>query len=190
MVWDMPTDRRELFLTFDDGPIPGVTERALDLLKAHGAKATFFCVGQNVARHPEIFERIRREGHAVGNHTHRHLDGWRTPRITYLRDYIEAQELIGSSLFRPPYGRLRPELAAAISRKSTVVMWGVLSGDFDVRRSARDCTRNCLQHAQPGSVVVFHDSVKAESRMLPTLEACLRSWTTAEYRFSAIQQRP
>lgn len=169
-LWRMPVSAEApaVYLSFDDGPCPGVTEDVLELLSGHGARATFFCVGSNVATHPLLFNRIRKEGHAVGNHTHRHLDGWRTRTDIYLEDVREASRHIGAGLFRPPYGRIRPGQAARIAASDPAmrtVMWSLLSGDFDTRLDPRRCADQLLERIRPGDIVVFHDSLKAAPRM-------------------------
>ena len=178
VLWRMPVsaDAPSVYLTFDDGPCPGVTEEVLDLLAGHGARGTFFCVGSNVAAHPLLFERIRKEGHVVGNHTHRHLDGWRTGTDSYLEDVREAAQLIGGGLFRPPYGRIRPGQVARIKSLDSsmrTVMWSLLSGDFDTRLDPQRCADQVLKRIRPGDIVVFHDSLKAAPRIRHALPRVL-----------------
>jgi peptidoglycan/xylan/chitin deacetylase (PgdA/CDA1 family) len=177
--WRMPAapEAPAVYLTFDDGPCPGVTERVLDLLAATGARATFFCVGANVAAHPALFDRVRREGHAVGNHTHRHLDAWKTRGSSYLADIREAQALIGTAIFRPPYGHTTPALVRRLQSPSDplrTIMWSLLSGDFDTRLDPRRCADQVLSRIRPGDIVVFHDSRKAAPRLLEALPPVLR----------------
>jgi peptidoglycan/xylan/chitin deacetylase (PgdA/CDA1 family) len=174
----MPVSDRSpaVYLTFDDGPCPGVTEEVLDRLRENGARATFFCVGSNVVAHPRLFDRIHAEGHAVGNHTHRHLDGWRTDPERYVQDVREASQHIGGRLFRPPYGRIRPGLPRRLSAPALslqTVMWSLLSGDFDPRLSPQRCAEEVLRRIRPGDIVVFHDSLKAAPRMRHTLPLVL-----------------
>ncbi len=162
-----------MYLTFDDGPHEAATPFVLDVLKQHDAKGSFFCIGKNVVAHPELYRRIREEGHAVGNHTYNHLNGWKTENDAYLEDVAKAAAVIDSGLFRPPYGRISRyqarHLSQAMDREAKLVMWSVLSGDFDPRISGEQCLRNVLRNVKPGSVVVFHDSAKA----MPLLEYTL-----------------
>lgn len=154
-----------MHLTFDDGPHPKWTPFVLDLLQQHGQKATFFCVGDNILRHPDLFARIRREGHSWGNHTMHHDSGWTTGTFAYLRSHLACDALTGSGLFRPPYGRLTKAQARAIGRRDRIVMWDVLTGDFDRRRTAEVCLEATVQALRPGSIVVMHDSEKAGPRL-------------------------
>ncbi|MBS1783598.1 MAG: polysaccharide deacetylase family protein [Bacteroidetes bacterium] len=174
LVWKMPRTPA-VYLTFDDGPHPEATPLVLDLLKKYQAKATFFCIGKNVALYPDLFQRIKDEGHTFGNHTYNHLNGWRNENSVYLQNILKAQRLIPSSLFRPPYGRIKLSQARILSKRKapwTVYMWDVLSGDFDTTLSPSDCINNVIENAEQGSIIVFHDSEKALPRMkeaLPTL---------------------
>lgn len=175
-LWELPAGNGDVYLTFDDGPDPDVTPFVLDTLRDAGAKATFFCIGRNVETHPHLYERILSEGHAVGNHTHTHPDGWRTSVRKYLEDVAKAASVIDSPLFRPPYGRIRGSQLRglhAMSPKTTVVMWTLLSGDFDTRLSKERCLENVSNHMAPGSIVTFHDSRKAEERLRHALPRVL-----------------
>ena len=163
-IWEIAEQRPIVYLTFDDGPDPGVTPFVLDQLAHYDMHATFFCIGKNVEAHPEVYARILSEGHRTGNHTHHHLNGWKTDDDTYLADISRAASLIDSDLFRPPYGRIGSGQLRRLRHLSPVmrpVMWSVLSGDFDPGISPARCIRNVLDHARPGSVITFHDSEKA-----------------------------
>lgn len=163
-IWEIAEQRPIVYLTFDDGPDPVVTPFVLDQLANYGMHATFFCIGKNVEAHPDVYARILREGHRTGNHTHHHLNGWKTDDDTYLADISRAARLIDSDLFRPPYGRIGSGQLRRLRHLSPVmrpVMWSVLSGDFDPGISPARCIRNVLDHARPGSVITFHDSEKA-----------------------------
>lgn len=166
-------------LTFDDGPHPEWTPFVLDALSGTPHKATFFCVGDNVLRHPDVFRRIQEEGHAWGNHTMRHESGWRTGLFAYLRSHVQCEQLTQSGLFRPPYGRMTKAQARAISKRNQVVMWDVLTGDFDVKRSWQDCLDSTVKAMRPGSIVVMHDSEKAAARLTQLLPALLAHMETA-----------
>ncbi len=183
----MPEEKREVYLTFDDGPIPEVTEFVLDTLKQYEAKGTFFCLGKNVAAHPGLYKRILNEGHAVGNHTHNHLNGWKVPSDEYLEDVRLAEAHIQSPLFRPPYGRIRNAQADAIGKKYRVVMWDVLSYDFNKEISPERCLKNVTENTRNGSIVVFHDSVKAWQNLNYTLPRCLDYFKTSGMSFGLIE---
>jgi peptidoglycan/xylan/chitin deacetylase (PgdA/CDA1 family) len=162
-----------VYLTFDDGPHPDITPWVLDVLRTHGAKATFFVVGSRVQRYPEVMERMRSEGHAIGNHTMTHPDGWLTPVTAYMDEFRRCAELTGATLFRPPYGRITPTQYRNIAPHARVVMWDVLSADFDSKCSPDRCVTNVLDNVRPGSIIVFHDSQKAWPRLEKALPAVL-----------------
>ncbi len=173
-------------LTFDDGPHPEWTPFVLDQLGERGQKATFFCVGDNIQRHPALFDRIRKEGHAWGNHTMRHESGWNTSHFTYLRSYLECEGLTSSGLFRPPYGRITQRQARAISAQGKVVMWNLLTGDFDRRRSGESCLNSTLRNLKPGSIAVMHDSEKAGPRLRVLLPGILRHLDASHLKSEAL----
>jgi len=173
-VWRIPTTQKEIFLSFDDGPHPTITPIVLDMLAAHGAKASFFCIGDRVKRFPDIYQRIIDEGHAVGNHSFHHLNGWKTNDDDYWNDVENAAKVIDSSLFRPPYGRMKGSQARAISAKGLkTIMWTVLSGDYDKKIGPAGCAKRVLNKIEPGFIFLFHDSEKAEKNMLFALEKLL-----------------
>jgi peptidoglycan/xylan/chitin deacetylase (PgdA/CDA1 family) len=174
LIWDIKTDSDEVFLTFDDGPHPEITPEVLDLLDEFGATATFFCIGSNVNKYPKVYQEILDRGHRTGNHTFDHPKGWNTRDYSYLRSYLLCSTLVDSMLFRPPYGRISRNQAAAIRRRSQIIMWDVLSGDFDHRTTKEKCLYNVVNYMKPGSIVVFHDSDKARERMLYSLLGTLR----------------
>ncbi|MBL7718991.1 MAG: polysaccharide deacetylase family protein [Flavipsychrobacter sp.] len=180
VIWSMPEgDQPTVYLTFDDGPHPTATPFILDQLKQYGAKATFFCIGKNVQEHPELYQRIAAEGHAAGNHTHNHMNGWKTTTRRYIRNILKGALHIQSKAFRPPYGRITLTQVRTLHRNNPdwkIYMWDVLSGDFDTAIDGAKCAENVLNNIEPGSIVVFHDSDKAWERMsyaLPlVLEHC------------------
>lgn len=173
LTWDFHSRPKEVFLTFDDGPTPGVTERVLDILGHCGAGASFFCIGRNAERNPELIRRIRSEGHTIGNHTYSHLNGLKTNNRNYFKDIQLASTLIPSSLFRPPYGMIRPSQVRCLQDFYTIIMWDVMSYDYDARITSEQCLNNVLINIRPGSIVVFHDSLKAAERMLSALPRVL-----------------
>lgn len=181
-------DSKTIYLTFDDGPIPEVTPWVLDTLKAYQAKATFFCVGDNVRKHLEVFQRILTEGHQVGNHTYHHLSGWNTDNIPYFHDVRKCARMVKSNLFRPPYGRLKPQQVQFLQRHYKIIMWDVLSADFDQDTTPEQCWTNVQSHAQPGSIVVFHDSVKAFKNLQYTLPRCLEFFRNSGFDFKIINE--
>ncbi|MET0635833.1 MAG: polysaccharide deacetylase family protein [Chitinophagaceae bacterium] len=169
-TWDIPSKGKDVYLTFDDGPHPVATPFVLDELKKAGAQASFFCIGKNVVAEPVLYRRILDEGHTVGNHTYNHLNGWKTGNMVYLKDVAEAGKYIDSDLFRPPYGRIgrfqASALANALKKPNVkVVMWDVLSGDFDTSLTGEQCLRNIVLNIRPGSIVIMHDSQKAFERL-------------------------
>jgi peptidoglycan/xylan/chitin deacetylase (PgdA/CDA1 family) len=169
-VWAIPNTENKIYLTFDDGPIPQVTEWVLEELKKYNVKATFFCIGDNIEKHPEIFKKVLGEGHAIGNHTFNHLNGWKTTTETYLENFDRCKESIQqfaisnltSKIFRPPYGKIKRSQAKAIRKSGyKIIMWDVLSVDFDPTLSREKCLQNVLSNVESGSIIVFHDSIKA-----------------------------
>jgi len=174
LTWDVP-ETDAIFLTFDDGPVPGVTDKVLDMLAASEVKATFFCIGHNEKHPAELYRRILDEGHAVGNHTFHHLNGWRSNDETYLEDVEKCADLVSSRLFRPPYGRIGYRQMQLLKQQYRIIMWDVLSGDFDELLTADDCANNVLSGMRGGSIIVWHDSEKAAPRMLPALERVLHT---------------
>lgn len=183
VVWNKPTNEKILYLTFDDGPTPEVTSSVLDLLSSYQAKATFFCIGENVKKHPTIYKRIQSEGHSIGNHTHTHPNSWKVNSDFFLNDVEEASKVINSTLFRPPYGKLTPRTLFSLRNKYQIIMWDVISGDFDEKVSAEQVQRNVIKNATNGSIIVFHDSVKAAPRMLEVLPKILKHFTESGYSF-------
>jgi peptidoglycan/xylan/chitin deacetylase (PgdA/CDA1 family) len=186
-VWTIPTKDREVFITFDDGPIPDLTPWVLDQLALFGFKATFFCVGDNVRKNPDIFERILQEGHMVGNHTFHHLNGWHTENEAYLKDVAMCDELHNTPLFRPPYGKIRPGQSMALKHHKNIVMWDVLSGDFDNNISSEKCLSNVMDNYAPGSIIVFHDNIKAKEKLKFTLPVFLKHLSDNDFVSSNLE---
>jgi peptidoglycan/xylan/chitin deacetylase (PgdA/CDA1 family) len=184
-VWSIDTKEKILYLTFDDGPDPRATPFVLDQLKKHGAKATFFCIGRNTANYPELYQRIIAEGHATGNHTFHHLNGFKTANSDYISNVIQAASLIHSRLFRPPYGRLKSAQARRL-RDYKIIMWDVLSGDFDKGLPSETCLRTVIQKSSPGSIIVFHDSEKSMSKIEYVLPLVLEKFSEKGYRFEKL----
>ncbi len=189
LVWQIDTLQKELYLTFDDGPHKTVTPFVLDTLKQFDAKATFFCIGKNVDGNKELYKRIIEERHSVGNHTHNHLNGWKNSNYYYIKNIAVASERIGSTLFRPPYGRIRKSQIKSLQMpdsKLKIIMWSVLSGDFDISITGEKCLRNVLKHSRQGSIIVFHDSEKAFERLQYALPKTLEHFSKLGYQFKSL----
>lgn len=187
-LWHFSRKQKTLYLTFDDGPIPEVTPWVLQQLKDFNAKATFFCIGHNIQKHPEIFERLTAEGHRVGNHTFNHLNASKTSFSEYIANTEKAANHFKTPfLFRPPYGKLDNAKANALLKKGyKIVMWDVLSADFDPKITPEECLNNVLKNTQNGSIVIFHDSLKAEEKLRYTLPKVLEYYTEKGVAFKAI----
>jgi peptidoglycan-N-acetylglucosamine deacetylase len=190
LVWNIDTKNKELYLTFDDGPHETATPFVLDQLKKYNAKATFFCLGKNVKQHPEIYTRILNEEHAVGNHTFNHLNGFKTKRSIYIDDVEQAAQFINSKLFRPPYGRITPFTSKVLHKNYgyTIIMWEVLSGDFDITISPEKALANVADKASEGSIIVFHDSAKALTALSYALPKVLEIFTEQGFVFKSLPQ--
>ncbi|SOD15475.1 polysaccharide deacetylase family protein [Pedobacter xixiisoli] len=203
LIWNKDTKEKIVYLTFDDGPIPNVTDFVLNTLKSFDVKATFFCIGDNIQKHPQVFERIKREGHAIGNHTYNHLKGWKTENETYINNFWKCQELTNTNLFRPPYGRIKKsqikdlvkscELRVMVNTQPTthnqkldIVMWDVLSGDFDINLAPEKCYENVISKTRNGSIIVFHDSLKAWERLEYALPKSIESLLKKGFRFETL----
>lgn len=185
MVWRKKTDNI-IYLTFDDGPVPGPTEFVLDTLSQFKISATFFCVGENAKTNFHIFKRISDEGHATGNHTYNHLNGWKTGNVKFLDNVKKCEEVFTSKMFRPPYGRLKPAQFRKLKEKYKIVMWDVLTGDYDNRISPEECLRRTIKASRPGSIVVFHDSYKAFPTMQKVLPEYIRIMSEHGYAFDKL----
>lgn len=186
--WNVPNQDKVIYLTFDDGPIPEVTPWVVDLLAEYEAKATFFCVGDNVRKHPDVFNYVLNAGHEVGNHTMNHLNGWTTENIEFFHNIRHCARLVNSELFRPPYGKLTPKQGQFIQRHYEIVMWDILSGDFDRKLSSEQVWQNVKRNIEPGSIVVFHDSIKAQKHLRYALPKTLAYFSSKGYRFEAISK--
>lgn len=186
LIWSMP-ETDSVYLTFDDGPTPGVTEFILDRLAEYDAKATFFCLGKNAEQHPHLFRMIVEGGHRIGNHTYSHQKGWNMSLERYLEDVDFANGLLRSDLFRPPYGRITPMQARRIGERYHIVMWDVLSRDYSQFVSPRSCLHNVTRHVRGGSIVAFHDSVKSFRNMRYALPRTLEKIRQMGLKCKAIE---
>ncbi|MEN8158102.1 MAG: polysaccharide deacetylase family protein [Bacteroidota bacterium] len=173
MTWNFYGDHRDVFLTFDDGPTPGVTPWVVERLEEAGAKATFFCLGRNVDKHPQLLKQILSAGHTVGNHSYSHLKGFRASVKHYMEDIHLAANLIDSKLFRPPYGRILPRQTKAVAEQYKIIMWDVLSRDYNTHLSGERVLQNVIRSVRPGSIIVFHDSDRASDNLYHALPRTL-----------------
>lgn len=200
LVWDKYSNEKMIYLTFDDGPVTDVTKWVLDQLKEYDAKATFFCVGNNAEKQPDIFQQIIQQGHSTGNHTYNHLNGWKTPVKKYLADVEKCAVLLYSKLpitdyrlpitdyrlFRPPYGTLRPSQYSILKTQYSIIMWDVISGDFDQKLSKEKCLAKSIHYTRKGTIIGFHDSYKAEKKLKYVLPRYLKHFASEGYRFEAL----
>jgi len=182
----IPSDEKIIYLTFDDGPIPEVTPLVIDILEERNIKATFFCVGDNVKKYPEIFTQVMKAGHIIGSHTFHHLNGWKTPPAEYYEDVMRCEELFRTNLFRPPYGKLSPSQYFLLRKKYKIILWSVLSGDYRSANTKKKCLSTVLTHTGSGSIVVFHDSLKAKDNMLFALPRFIDYFLSKGYRFASL----
>jgi len=201
-IWRFSLDAKEIYLTFDDGPTPEITDFVLEELKKYDAKASFFCIGKNIQKHPDIFKRILLDKHTIGNHTQQHLNGWKTKKIPYIHNILACEHTIldtlekvqeagmktqGAKLFRPPYGKIKRSQAKELDRKGyRIIMWDVLSADFDTDISNEKCLQNVLKNTKNGSIIVLHDSVKASKKIRFVLPKILKEFSKKGFVFKAI----
>jgi len=187
LIWQVKTMDKTVYLTFDDGPIPEVTDEILEILGKYNAKATFFCVGENVKRYHGIYGRILEKGHSTGNHTHHHLKGWSTNYADYMNDIREAGQFIDSGLFRPPYGLMTYKQAKTLSKEFKVIMWSVLTRDYDPVISQEECLQTSLEGLKSGAIIVFHDNLKAREKVLYALPRLLEYMEREGYRSEKLE---
>ncbi|WP_299098634.1 polysaccharide deacetylase family protein [uncultured Winogradskyella sp.] len=204
-IWNINTKNKEIYLTFDDGPTPEITNWVLDLLNKFDAKATFFCIGSNIDKHPDIFNTIIKEGHSIGNHTYNHLKGWKHKTKVYLNDIEDTQALINRNislitnkdanslsrvkLFRPPYGKFKSKQSKLIQNLGyKIILWDVLSYDWDKSISEEACLNNVITAAKEGSIIVFHDSIKAFPNLKYALPKVLEHFSNQGFRFKRINE--
>ncbi|OEK01762.1 polysaccharide deacetylase [Roseivirga sp. 4D4] len=190
LVWNIPNSEKKIFLTFDDGPIPGLTEWVIQTLDAYKIKSTFFCVGENIKKHPDVFSKLLEAGHSIGNHTHHHLNGRMVSTGDYLDDILLCDEALNientsTDLFRPPYGRLKTSQRNSLKHKR-IVMWDVLSKDYDGSLKPEDILRGTIKATQPGSIVVFHDNLKAETNLKAVLPKYIDHFLSIGYQFEQL----
>lgn len=183
LIWKENVTSKEIYLTFDDGPHPNITPKILNILAQYDAKACFFCVGENVQRYPDTFQSVLTAGHQVGNHTFNHMQGWKVPNDVYLENIEKCNKLVHSRFFRPPYGKIKPSQVKKLKENYNIVMWTVITHDYDSNYDSEVCLKKAIQKTRPGDVVVFHDSVKAEKNVLYVLPKFLEYFSGLGYRF-------
>ena len=195
-IWKIPTEKKEIFLTFDDGPIPEITEFVLEQLDRYKAKATFFCIGGNIEKYPEIFQKVINQQHTIGNHTYNHVRGWDVKKEYYLDNFKKCETAILSqipnpksqipNLFRPPFGRIKRSQAKEIIKTHKIIMWDVLTGDYDPNLSKERVLSKVLKHTEQGSIVLFHDSIKASNNMMYALPRFLEHFSEQGFSFKSL----
>ncbi len=187
LIWRVPTSRREVFLTFDDGPIPEVTTNVLAILRKYNVKATFFCVGENVLNNPEVYKQLIEEGHKTGNHTFHHVKAWKTAHSSYLSEVEQCNQLVKSNLFRPPHGQINRKIARELNKNYKVILWSVITGDYDKNLSGEQCLKNAVKFTRPGAIIVFHDSLKAFERLEYALPLYIEFCINEGYTFGILE---
>lgn len=186
-LWRIKTEQKSVFLTFDDGPTPEVTDWVIETLSLFNAKATFFCLGKNVEEHPPLFQQLIKSGHSIGNHSFAHEDGWQTNKQVYLNSVLKAGQHIESKWFRPPYGKIKRTQAAALLKQGfKIVMWDVVSGDFNENFSVNQSIQLLLKNTRPGSILVFHDSHKAFPKLKEILPLVMTQLQKQGYSFEVL----
>jgi peptidoglycan-N-acetylglucosamine deacetylase len=187
-TWHKSRTEKKIYVTFDDGPIPEVTEWVLDVLQQYNATATFFCVGDNIRKHPQIYEQVKHAGHRIGNHTFNHLNGWKTSEHVYLDNVKKFQMVAGEEvhLFRPPYGKITRRQSSIIRGTHQIIMWDVLSGDFDQKLSPENCLHQSIRHTENGTIIIFHDSLKARKSLEYVLPQYLKHFHSLGYTFEKL----
>jgi peptidoglycan-N-acetylglucosamine deacetylase len=188
MVWEISEINKNIYLTFDDGPDPLVTPVVMDLLNRHQAKATFFCSGRKAERHPEIITELRAEGHCIGNHSFDHLNGWKTPLETYVKDIEKAAVLLKTNLFRPPYGKITRKQIAFLHPEYKIIMWTVMPGDFDPTVSHEKVATRAIKYTKKGTIAVFHDDARFRDKMLYALPMYLQYFSEKGFRFVSLER--
>lgn len=188
VVWDIPTTEKKLYLTFDDGPIPELTPLILDILNEYNVKATFFCVGENIKKHPEIFNLLLKNNHDIGNHTYNHLNGWKMSGSTYVKNVKKFDKLFYTPLLRPPYGKIKPVQIFKLATTHRIIQWSVLTCDFDETLSGYECLQIAIGNIYNGAIVVFHDNIKATQRVLYALPRFIEYCLAEGYTFHLISE--
>jgi peptidoglycan/xylan/chitin deacetylase (PgdA/CDA1 family) len=187
LIWKIPTHKKTIYLTFDDGPTPGVTTQVLALLHQYNARATFFCLGSQVEKHPDMMGLIKEKGHVIGNHGYQHFDGFFTSTRTYVKNAEAGALLTESKLFRPPYGRINPLQYFKLKKKYKIVLWSVMSKDYEMNITPEHCLKRTIKRFAPGAIIVFHDSEKAAKNVLTVLPEVLKKLQELNYRAEVLR---
>lgn len=187
LVWNVPTKEREVFITFDDGPSEHTTDQILEYLKQYDAKASFFCVGKNVQFNPKLFQKIIDDGHLIGNHTYDHNNGWQTSKKRYVNSVYRCESIFGTDYFRPPFGKMTIPQIWALKNRFKIVMWSLLSGDFDVNADPDELLQDLKKSVKSGDIIVFHDSAKAKNNVLSILPRFLAFLEENGYKCSTLR---
>ncbi|HJH61377.1 MAG TPA: polysaccharide deacetylase family protein [Bacteroidetes bacterium] len=185
-IWYMPSGEKKIYLTFDDGPTPDITSKVLEILRKYNAKATFFCLGNNIKKYPQLFEAIKADGHSIGIHTFHHENGWKTKTADYVASVDAANAMAETVLFRPPHGRMRPRQIRLLRKKYKIVAWSLISYDWDKTLTPEECFKNIIKKTHDGSIIVFHDSIKACDNMLYTLPKVLQHFHDKGFTFNSL----
>jgi len=188
LLCQVPTQNKVAYLTFDDGPVPEATPEVLEILKEYKAKATFFCVGENVCKHKEIFDQLLSDGHSVGNHSFSHINGWKTSPGAYYNNVMHCRDFFESRLFRPPHGRFTPSQYFLLRKDFRFVLWSVLTMDYHHAVNPEQCLRLATENLQPGAVIVFHDSIKAKEKLMYALPRFLEHALGQGYSFESLNE--
>ncbi|MDH5474666.1 MAG: polysaccharide deacetylase family protein [Cyclobacteriaceae bacterium] len=187
LTWHKSREEKTIYVTFDDGPIPEVTPQVLDILDEYNAKSTFFCVGDNVRKHPNIYQEIMNRGHKTGNHTYDHLNGWKSSSKEYIKSIDKCKALMPEAVFfRPAYGKIKRKVITSVKKDYEIIMWDVLSGDFDVNLKKETCLEKSIQATKKGAIIIFHDSIKAKENMLYTLPRYLKYFSNKGFNFKSL----
>lgn len=186
LTWRKNSSSKVIYITFDDGPVPEVTPQVLDILDKYNIKATFFCVGENVQRYPNVYADVLNRGHITANHTFNHQKGFSTPTDTYVENVQKAAKYIDSSLFRPPHGQITPRQQKILSAQYEIIMWDLITHDYDKKLKPSTIFKNIKKYSRPGSIVVFHDSIKAKDTMLTVLPLAIEYWIAEGYQFGTL----
>jgi peptidoglycan/xylan/chitin deacetylase (PgdA/CDA1 family) len=199
-IWNVPTSKKIVYITFDDGPTEEITNWTLEMLKNYGAKATFFCIGKNISKHPDLYLELQKQGHTVGNHTYNHLNGWQYSTELFMKNVDQCEKIQNKyssntdsteKLFRPPYGKLKRKQTKFLKQKGyKIIMWDVLSADFDTKISPEKCAQNVLRNIQPGSIIIFHDSWKASTNLKDALPLTLEYLKKEGYEMRPLKFAP
>ncbi|MFO7869016.1 MAG: polysaccharide deacetylase family protein [Bacteroidales bacterium] len=186
LVWRLPQEKKTVYITFDDGPVPYYTEKVMDCLDSYNITGTFFCVGENIERHPDLFTYVQEKGHSVGSHTYNHLNSWKCSNNEYIANVHKGADKVNSRLFRPPHGKIRFKQAKELIQQYDIIMWDIISKDYDKNLTGADCFENVQNYVQNGSIIVFHDSQKAFANCMYALPKTIDYLLEHDYAIESI----